>query len=228
MAKKILQAKNISKTYGRGAAKVEALKACSLEIDKGKFVAIIGKSGSGKSTLLRILGTVDVPDNRKGEASPQIIIDGKDVLKLDELSLAAFRRQRIGYVFQEYNLFPDFTGYENIIMPLHIDGRKEETKHVKMLMEQLQILDCKDKFPQEMSGGQQQRVAIARALIAQPAIILADEPTGNLDAQNATQVAKLLKDCSQLYDQTIIMVTHDRQMADYADEIICIEDGSIL
>lgn len=222
----ILQVKNVARTYGSGSGKVEALKGCSFDIEKGQFVAIIGKSGSGKSTLLRILGTIDRPDN-SGESKPEILIEGKDVLKLGDGQLSAFRRQRIGFVFQDYNLFPEFTAYENIIMPLHIDGRKADEQQVDMMMEQLGISHCKNKFPQEMSGGEQQRTSIARALVAKPAIIFADEPTGNLDGENSNQVAKILKDCSKLYDQTIIMVTHDRQMADYADRIITIEEGRI-
>ncbi|MGN0480286.1 MAG: ABC transporter ATP-binding protein [Lachnospiraceae bacterium] len=222
----ILQVKNVSRTYGSGTGKVEALKDCSFDIEKGQFVAIIGKSGSGKSTLLRILGTIDRP-NDKGKNKPQILIEGQDILKLSDSKLSTFRRQRIGFVFQDYNLFPEFTAYENIIMPLHIDGRKADENQVNKMMEQLGIIHCKNKFPQEMSGGEQQRTSIARALVTHPAIIFADEPTGNLDGENSTQVACILKDCSKLYDQTIIMVTHDHQMADYADRIITIENGVV-
>lgn len=223
---KILQVKNVSRTYGSGTGKVEALKDCSFDIEKGQFVAIIGKSGSGKSTLLRILGTIDRPSD-KGKNKPQILIEGQDILKLSDSKLSTFRRQRIGFVFQDYNLFPEFTAYENIIMPLHIDGRKADENQVNKMMEQLGIIHCKNKFPQEMSGGEQQRTSIARALVTNPAIIFADEPTGNLDGENSTQVARILKDCSKLYDQTIIMVTHDHQMADYADRIITIENGVV-
>lgn len=217
----VLKATNISKTYGTGEVKVRALKPCSLEFEKGEFVAITGKSGSGKSTLLKLLGTLEIPDG--GE----IQLDGENVLNLPDSKLSKIRRQKIGFVYQDYSLFPEFTAYENIVMPIHLDGRKEDEKQILDLMKTLGILYCKDKFPSEMSGGEQQRVSIARALAVSPAVILADEPTGNLDAENAEEVVLLMSKAAQVYNQTIIMVTHDRQMADYADRIVYIKDGNI-
>lgn len=217
----VLKAANISKTYGTENVKVHALKPCSLEFKKGEFVAVTGKSGSGKSTLLKILGTQEVPDD--GE----IQLDGENILHLPDKKLSKIRRQKIGFVYQDYSLFPELTAYENIVMPIHLDGRKESNEQIMELMQNLGISYCKDKFPAEMSGGEQQRVAIARALAIEPAVILADEPTGNLDAENAEEVVLLMSKAARLYNQTIIMVTHDRQMADYAERIIYIKDGVI-
>ena len=222
----ILKAENIKRSYGSGTGLVQALKQADVTFRKGEFIAIIGKSGSGKSTLLRILGTVDRPDKNK-EDLPVLEIEGQDMLRMGDAKLSAFRRKRIGFVFQDYNLFPEFTAYENIIMPLHLDGKKADADKVNSLMEDLGIAHCKKKFPQEMSGGEQQRTAIARALVAEPAIVFADEPTGNLDVENALEVATVLKKASKKYNQTIIMVTHDRQMAEYADRILNIEDGVV-
>lgn len=219
--KTVLQCTDISKTYGTGAALVHALKTCSLSFTQGEFVAIVGKSGSGKSTLLKILGTLDTPD--EGE----VLLDGEHVLRLSDQKLSRIRRRKIGFIYQDYSLFPEYTAYENIIMPIHLDGRREDRERVLELLETLGILDCKDKFPSEMSGGEQQRTAIARALITSPAVILADEPTGNLDAENANEVVMLMSKAARLYNQTIIMVTHDRQMADYADRILVIVDGVV-
>lgn len=216
----ILEAKEISRTYGT-TVEVPALRPCSIGFEKGEFVAVIGKSGSGKSTLLRILGTLDLPD------TGELYIEGERVNDWDENKLAAFRRRKIGFIYQDYNLFPEYTAYENIVMPIHLDGRQEERERVIELMERLGIADCRDKFPVELSGGQQQRVSIARALVAEPVVVLADEPTGNLDAENAGEVGELLRLASEMYQQTIIMVTHDRQMAEYADRILTIKDGVI-
>ena len=182
---------------------------------------MIGKSGSGKSTLLRILGTIDNPDSGK------VYIDDTDISTLNNKSLARFRRTKIGFIYQDYSLFPEFTAYENIVMPILLDKKKADESKVDEILEELEISHCKNKYPSEMSGGEQQRVAIARALITNPAVIFADEPTGNLDAGSAKTVAEMLSKASQRYDQTIIMVTHDRQMADYADRIITISDGEI-
>lgn len=215
----ILQAQEISKTYSNGIVEVPALKTCSLTIEKGEFVAVIGKSGSGKSTLLHVLAGLDTPD--QGE----IIIDGQDVAKMKEKERSAFRRKNIGYVYQDYNLFPEFTAYENMVLPLKLDGREVDQDAAMEMMEKLGIAECADKFPQEMSGGEQQRVSIGRALMIQPAIIFADEPSGNLDAENARNVAELLASASTEYGQSIVLVTHDRQMADYADRIVTIVDG---
>ncbi len=220
----VLKAENIKRSYGSGTGLIQALKQADVTFHRGEFIAIIGKSGSGKSTLLRILGTVDRPDKNK-EKPPVLEIEGQDMLHMGDAKLSAFRRKRIGFIFQDYNLFPEFTAYENIIMPLHLDGKKADADKVNALMEDLGIAHCKKKFPQEMSGGEQQRTAIARALVAEPAIVFADEPTGNLDVENALEVATILKKASKKYNQTIIMVTHDRQMAEYADQILNIEDG---
>ncbi len=217
----ILKAEQISKTYGNGKALVHALTSCSLAFDKGEFVAIVGKSGCGKSTLLRILGTLDVPD------TGSVLLDGEDVLHLPDRRLSEIRRRKIGFIYQDYSLFPEYTAYENIILPLHLDGRREEKDAVMEIMETLGIASCKEKFPSEMSGGEQQRTAIARALILSPSVILADEPTGNLDAENAKEVVCLLNRASRQYRQTILMVTHDRQTADYADRILHMRDGKI-
>jgi len=222
----VLKAENIKRSYGSGTGLVKALKQADVVFGKGEFIAIIGKSGSGKSTLLRILGTVDRPDKNK-ESKPVLEIEGQDVLHMGDAKLSEFRRKRIGFIFQDYNLFPEFTAYENIIMPLHLDGKKADEGKVDALLKELGIGHCKKKFPQEMSGGEQQRTAIARALVAEPAIVFADEPTGNLDVENALEVATILKKASQKYNQTIIMVTHDRQMAEYADRILHIEDGVV-
>ena len=194
----VLVTKGISKTYGNEKVKVRALRSCSMAIEKGEFVAIVGKSGSGKSTLLRILGTLEPPDEG------QVFLEGKEISGLSDKKLSRLRRRRID-----------------------LDGRKENKNYIKELMNTLGIYQCRDKFPSEMSGGEQQRVAIARGMCVSPAIILADEPTGNLDAENAEEVAMLMSKASRLYQQTIIMVTHDGQMADYADRILYIRDGRV-
>ncbi len=217
----ILKVEGISKTYRSGSVEVPALKKCDIEFEKGEFVAIIGKSGSGKSTLLRILGTMDKPDGGVVE------IEGQNVLNMSDKELSAFRRQKIGYVYQDYSLFPEFTAYENIIMPLVLDKKDANKDEIDELMERLEISHCRDKFPSQMSGGEQQRVAIARALATHPAVIFADEPTGNLDAASAENVAQMLSLASENYNQTIIMVTHDMQMAEHADRILTIVDGNV-
>lgn len=215
----MLRAENIERTYHAGSVDVPALKNCTLEFGQGEFTAIIGKSGSGKSTLLRILGSVDEPD------TGSVIIAGKKITGMKDKELSEFRRRNIGYIYQDYSLFPEFTAYENVVMPILIDGKKPDENEVDDLLEELGISHYKNKFPSQMSGGEQQRVAIARALITHPAVILADEPTGNLDAGSAGTVAQMLSKASQKHNQTIIMVTHERQMADYADKIITIVDG---
>lgn len=217
----ILRADGISKTYISGQVKVSALKKCDVEIEKGEFTAIVGKSGSGKSTLLRILGTIDKPDEGK------VYIADKEIENLKSAELAKFRRTQIGFVYQDYSLIPEYTAYENIILPLVLDGKDADVDEVMELMESLRIEYCRDKFPEQMSGGEQQRVAIARALIAHPAVVFADEPTGNLDAASAETVAKMLSFAASKYQQTIVMVTHDRQMAEYADRILTIVDGTV-
>lgn len=217
----ILEAKNISKTYKNGSVEVQALKNCSLTFEEGEFVSIVGKSGSGKSTLLKLLGTTEIPDDG------DILLNGKSILRLKDKDVSKLRRSQIGFVYQDYSLLPEFTAYENIIFPIRLDGKTPEKDKIEELMMVLGILSCKDKFPGEMSGGEQQRVAIARAIAIQPAVILADEPTGNLDCENSNEVVTLMRKAAKMYHQTIIMVTHDMQTADYADRIIRIQDGEI-
>ena len=190
----ILKAEGICRTYHTGTVEVHALKKCDINIKKGEFTAIVGKSGSGKSTLLRILGTLDKPDEGN------VCIDGINIAELKDRQLSKFRRENIGYIYQDYSLFPEFTAYENVVMPILIDGKKPDENEVDDLLEELGISHCKNKFPSQMSGGEQQRVAIARALITHPAVILADEPTGNLDAGSAGTVAQMLSKASQKHN----------------------------
>ena len=217
----ILRAEGISRTYKAGSVEVHALKMCNLEIEQGKFIAIVGKSGSGKSTLLRILAGLDRPDQGK------VIVDGQDIFSFKDKELAAFRRRKIGYIYQDYSLFPEFTSAENIYMPLALDKKDPDMDAIDQVLTELGIAHCKDKLPTQMSGGEQQRVALARALITHPAVIFADEPTGNLDAASAMTVAEMFQKASRDYNQTIIMVTHDSQMAEVADGIIRISDGGL-
>lgn len=217
----ILEAKNISKTYKTGTIEVTALKPCSLTFEEGEFVSVIGKSGSGKSTLLKLLGAVEVPDD--GE----ILLEGKNITHLKDKELSKVRRTKIGFIYQDYNLLSEFTAYENIILPIRLDGKSVDVEKIEGILKVLGIFSCKDKFPGELSGGEQQRVAIARALAIEPAIILADEPTGNLDCENSNEVVCLMRKAAKLYKQTIIMVTHDMQTADYADRMIHIRDGVV-
>ena len=217
----VLEAVDISKTYHTSEVAVEALKSCSLKFEEGEFTAIVGRSGSGKTTLLHVLGAQDTPD--QGE----IYLKGKSILNLNDNALSRVRRRKIGFVYQDYSLFPEYTAYENIIMPIRLDERQEDQAEIEALMETLGISHCRDKFPDEMSGGERQRTALARALAIKPDVILADEPTGNLDAANSRDVVRLLAQASKVYSQTIIMVTHDRQAADYADRILTITDGYV-
>ena len=217
----ILRAEGISKTYYTGMVEVHALKKCDITIRKGEFTAIIGKSGSGKSTLLRILGSLDKPD--EGE----VYIDDINIGELNDKQLSKLRREKIGFVYQNYSLIPEYTAYENIVLPVVLDNQDIDEDDVNDLLESLQIEHCRDKFPEQMSGGEQQRVAIARALIMHPAVVYADEPTGNLDAESAENVAAMLSLAASKYKQTIVMVTHDKQMAEYADRIFNIVDGHV-
>ena len=215
----VLQVSDISKTYGNDKIMEHALKKSRLKFSPVYFTAIIAKSGSGKSTLLRILGTLERPD------AGEVLLDGENICRLSDKKLSEIRRRKIGFIYQDYSLFPEYTAYENIVMPIHLDGRTENKHIIKDIMNTLGILSCGDRFPAEMSGGEQQRTAIARALCISPSVILADEPTGNLDAENANEVVMLMSKAARLYNQTIIMVTHDRQMADYADRVLKICDG---
>ncbi len=217
----IVKVIQLNKTYGKGNIQVDALKDINMSVQEGEFVAIIGPSGSGKSTLMHILGGVDTP------SSGSVIIKDKDITKLDEKRLAIFRRRSIGFIFQQYNLVPVLTVEENISLPLILDNKSVDAKQLEELMKSLGLYDRRNHLPSELSGGQQQRVAIGRALITKPAIILADEPTGNLDKKNGEEVLSLLKLSAKKYHQTLIMITHDPTIASKADRIINIEDGVV-
>ena len=218
----ILQAKDLKKIYGSGENAVHALDGVNLSIEKGEFVAIVGTSGSGKSTLLHMLGGLDRPTDGK------VIVDGKDISALNDEALTIFRRRKIGFVFQAYNLVPVLNVYENIVMPIELDGAKIDNGFVEQIVHTLGLDERLDALPNQLSGGQQQRVAIARALASAPAIILADEPTGNLDSKTSHDVLSLLKVTSQKFAQTILMITHNEEIAQMADRIIRIEDGHIV
>ena len=218
----ILQADDLRKIYGTGENAVHALDGVTMSVEKGEFVAVVGTSGSGKSTLLHMLGGLDRP------AGGKVTVDGTDIFSLKEEALTIFRRRKIGFVFQAYNLVPVLNVYENIVLPIELDGRKIDKSFVRQIVETLGLEGRQDALPGQLSGGQQQRVAIARALAAAPAIILADEPTGNLDSRTSQDVLSLLKVTSQKFCQTIVMITHNEEIAQMADRIIRIEDGRIL
>ena len=219
---KILEIKNLCKTYGNGNTAVKALDNVSFSVEKGEFVAIIGPSGSGKSTLLHILGGVDTP------TSGSVIIDGTDISKLDETALAIFRRRQIGLIYQFYNLIPILTVEENMTIPLLLDGKKPDKAVIKELTEALGLNDRLSFLPNQLSGGQQQRVSIGRALINNPALMLADEPTGNLDSKNSHEIISLLRRFNREHGQTVIIITHDESIALSADRTIAIVDGKIV
>lgn len=219
---KILEVKNLCKTYGKGDTMVKALDDVSFSVEKGEFIAIIGPSGSGKSTLLHILGGVDVP------TLGSVIIDKTDISQLNETALAIFRRRQIGLVYQFYNLIPILTVQENLTLPLLLDGRKANPKIVNSLVSQLGLEQRLNHLPNQLSGGQQQRVSIGRALINNPALLLADEPTGNLDSENSREIISLLRRFNKEYNQTVIIITHDERIALAADRVIAIEDGKIV
>ena len=218
----ILETKDLRKIYGSGDAEVRALDGVNLAVENGEFVAVVGTSGSGKSTLLHMLGGLDRP------TSGQVIVDGKDISALKDEALTIFRRRKIGFVFQNYNLVPVLNVHENIVLPIHLDGAAVDTAYVDQIIQVLGLESKLDSLPNNLSGGQQQRVAIARALAAKPAIILADEPTGNLDSKTSQDVMSLLKVTSQKFSQTIVMITHNEEIAQMADRIIRIEDGRIV
>ena len=219
---KILQADNLIKIYGSGENEVHALDGVNFSVEKGEFVAIVGTSGSGKSTLLHILGGLDRP------TSGNVAVDNRNIFSLKDEELTIFRRRKIGFVFQNYNLVPVLNVYENIVLPIQLDGKEPDADYIKSIIETLGIENKLDNLPNNLSGGQQQRVAIARALASKPAIILADEPTGNLDSKTSQDVLGLLKVTSQKYTQTIVMITHNEEIAQLADRIIRIEDGKIV
>ena len=218
----ILETKDLRKIYGSGNTEVRALDGVNLSVENGEFVAIVGTSGSGKSTLLHMLGGLDRP------TSGSVTVDGKDIFQLKDEALTIFRRRKIGFVFQNYNLVPVLNVYENIVLPIQLDGRKVDDAFIRQIVKTLGLNGRLDALPGQLSGGQQQRVAIARALAAAPAIILADEPTGNLDSRTSMDVLGLLKVTSQKFSQTIVMITHNEEIAQMADRIIRIEDGRIV
>ncbi len=218
----ILETQNLRKTYGSGDTEVHALDGVDLTVEKGEFVAVVGTSGSGKSTLLHMLGGLDRP------TSGTVTVDGQNLFTLKDEALTIFRRRKIGFVFQTYNLVPVLNVYENIVLPIQLDGGAVDKPHVDQIIETLGLESKLQNLPNNLSGGQQQRVAIARALAAKPAIILADEPTGNLDSRTSQDVMGLLKVTSQKFVQTIVMITHNEEIAQMADRVIRIEDGRIV
>ncbi|MEY8425213.1 ABC transporter ATP-binding protein [Lachnospiraceae bacterium 38-14] len=218
----IVKVENLVKYYGTDGNIVKAVDHTDLEIERGKFTAIIGRSGSGKSTLLHLLGGLDVPDSGK------VFIEEKDMYALRGDALAAFRREKIGFIFQDFNLIPSLTVWENVVLPLGLAGKKVKENDVSDVLKNIGIDDKKNALPSTLSGGQKQRCAIARALVSSPAIILADEPTGNLDSQTEREVMGILKKCVRDYGQTLIMITHDEGIAQMADVVVMIEDGKVV
>lgn len=217
----LLEVNGISKTYGSGETAVHALKNVSFSVPKGEFVAIVGESGSGKSTLLNMLGALDTPTSGK------VFVDGKDTFSMKERELTIFRRRNIGFIFQAFNLIPELTVEQNIIFPVLLDYQKPNQKYLEELLSVLNLKERRNHLPSQLSGGQQQRVAIGRALITRPSLILADEPTGNLDTQNSSEVIALLREASKKYEQTIIMITHNRSIAQTADRVLQVSDGVV-
>ncbi len=215
----LLEVKNLYKMYGSGETAVQALKDVSFSVPKGEYVAIVGESGSGKSTLLNLLGALDVPTSGK------VWIDGKDIFTMNDQKLTVFRRRNIGFIFQAFNLIPELTVEQNIIFPVLLDYQKPDKKYLEELLDVLNLKERRNHLPSQLSGGQQQRVAIGRALITRPSLILADEPTGNLDTKNTSEVITLLKETSKKYEQTIVMITHSRSIAQTADRILQVSDG---
>lgn len=218
----LLEIKSISKIYGKGNNAVHALKDVSFSVDKGEYIAIVGESGSGKSTLLNIIGAIDIPTDGK------VIINNKDLFSMKDSELTVFRRRNIGFVFQGFNLIPELTVEQNIIFPVLLDYKKPDRKYLDELLNILGLQERRNHLPSELSGGQQQRVAIGRALITKPSLILADEPTGNLDSKNSSEVISLLKESSQKYEQTIIMITHSHSIAQSATRVLRVSDGILV
>ncbi len=217
----VLETNDLRKYYGEGDTQVRALDGVDLSVEKGEFVSIVGTSGSGKSTLLHMLGGLDRPTSGK------VLVDGKDIFSLKDDELTIFRRRKIGFVFQAYNLVPVLNVYENIVLPIELDGNAADKDYVNQIIDALDLSAKLERLPNQLSGGQQQRVAIARALATKPAIVLADEPTGNLDSRTSQDVLSLMKITSQRFGQTIVMITHNEEIAQLADRIIRIEDGQI-
>ena len=215
----LLEVNNICKIYGSGETAVRALKKVSFSVPKGEYVAIIGESGSGKSTLLNMIGALDTPTSGK------VMIGGKDIFSMDDRKLTVFRRRNIGFIFQAFNLIPELTVEQNIIFPALLDYQKPDKKYLEELLTVLNLKERRNHLPSQLSGGQQQRAAIGRALITRPSLILADEPTGNLDTLNSSEVIALLKEASKKYEQTIIMITHNRSIAQTADRVLQVSDG---
>ena len=215
----LLEVNNICKTYGSGETAVHALKKVSFSVPKGEYVAIVGESGSGKRTLLNMIGALDTPTSGK------VVIGGKEIFSMNDNRLTVFRRRNIGFIFQAFNLIPELTVEQNIIFPVLLDYQKPDRKYLEELLTVLNLKERRNHLPSQLSGGQQQRVAIGRALITRPSLILADEPTGNLDTQNSSEVIALLKEASRKYEQTIIMITHNRSIAQSADRILQVSDG---
>lgn len=218
----ILEARDLAKHYGSGESLVKAIDGTNLIVKEGEFIAIVGRSGSGKSTLLHMIGGLDRPDTGK------VFIAGEDIYKLKDEKLAVFRRRKIGFIFQSYNLIPSLNVWENIVLPIGLDGNKVDENFVMEIIRSVGMEDKQKALPSTLSGGQQQRVAIARALASKPAIILADEPTGNLDSKTEMEVITLLKSCVTKYGQTLVLITHDESIAQMSDRIIVIEDGKVV
>lgn len=217
----LLEVKSICKTYGSGEAAVHALKDVSFSVPKGEFVAVVGESGSGKSTLLNMLGALDTPTSGK------VFIDGNDTFKMKDSQLTVFRRRNIGFIFQAFNLIPELTVEQNIIFPVLLDYQKPDKKYLEELLTVLGLKERRNHLPSQLSGGQQQRVAIGRGLLTRPSLILADEPTGNLDSQNSSEVIALLKEAAKMYEQTIVMITHSSSIAQTADRVLKVSDGML-
>ena len=215
----LLEVQDLCKTYGSGEAAVRALRHATFSVPKGEFVAVVGESGSGKSTLLNLIGALDTP------TSGRVRIDGKDIFSMKERNLTVFRRRNIGFIFQSFNLIPELTVEQNIVFPVLLDYQKPDKTYLEELLTVLGLRERRHHLPSQLSGGQQQRVAIGRALFTRPALILADEPTGNLDTQNTSEVITLLKEASRRYEQTILMITHSRALSQTADRILQVSDG---
>ena len=218
----VLQTRGLEKVYGTGEARVRALDGVDLDVEQGEFVAVVGTSGSGKSTLLHMLGGLDRP------TAGTVEVEGRNIFALSDEALTVFRRRKIGFVFQAYNLVPVLSVWENIVLPVQLDGRRPDKAYLAQVVEALGLAEKLDRLPGQLSGGQQQRVAIARALAAQPAILLADEPTGNLDSKTSQDVLSLMKVTGRRFSQTMVMITHNEEIAQLADRIVRIEDGRIV